>query len=428
MTFKKGQSGNPAGRPSKKKAEAKRIAAVGANRTTYTRSWLYPKQAEAIYCPERYAIVEASTKSGKTAGCISWILDEAFDKSAIYWWISPTLRQSRIAFRRIRRAFKGSLAANATELTITLPNESIIHFLTGEEPDNLYGEDVSACVMDEATRMREEAFHAVRSTLTHTRGPLRIIGNVHGRKNWAYRLARKAESGDHAGYHYAKLTSLDAIEGGILDPEELEDARTALPYEIFQELYLAEPTEDGNNPFGIPAIGNCTVPLGPGPAVVWGWDLARGKKVGADWTVGVALNEARQVCGFDRFQGPWVTQVQHIQWLTGTTPALVDATGLGDPIVEALQFAAGNYEGFTFTTLSKQQVMEELALTIQQQLIGVPEGPITTELESFEYELTRTGVRYSAPGGLHDDCVCALALANHHFSVGGPPRLRYLGG
>jgi len=72
--------------------------------------------------------------------------------------------------------------------------------------------------------------------------------------------------------------------------------------------------------------------------------------------------------------------------------------------------------------------MEELALTIQQQLIGVPEGPITTELESFEYELTRTGVRYSAPGGLHDDCVCALALANHHFSVGGPPRLRYLGG
>ena len=32
-------------------------------------------------------------------------------------------------------------------------------------------------------------------------------------------------------------------------------------------------------------------------------------------------------------------------------------------------------------------------------------------MESFEYEQTRTGVRYSAPEGLHDDCVVALALA-----------------
>ena len=34
-----------------------------------------------------------------------------------------------------------------------------------------------------------------------------------------------------------------------------------------------------------------------------------------------------------------------------------------------------------------------------------------SELETFEYEYTRTGVRYTAPTGLHDDGVCALALA-----------------
>jgi hypothetical protein len=33
------------------------------------------------------------------------------------------------------------------------------------------------------------------------------------------------------------------------------------------------------------------------------------------------------------------------------------------------------------------------------------------ELEQFEYQYTRTGVRYAAAEGLHDDCVCALALA-----------------
>ena len=43
---------------------------------------------------------------------------------------------------------------------------------------------------------------------------------------------------------------------------------------------------------------------------------------------------------------------------------------------------------------------------------GALDDPILIEeLESFEYEYTRTGVRYSAPQGCHDDTVCALALA-----------------
>jgi hypothetical protein len=36
---------------------------------------------------------------------------------------------------------------------------------------------------------------------------------------------------------------------------------------------------------------------------------------------------------------------------------------------------------------------------------------LISELEEFEYEYTRTGVRYSAPEGFYDDYVCALALA-----------------
>jgi hypothetical protein len=55
--------------------------------------------------------------------------------------------------------------------------------------------------------------------------------------------------------------------------------------------------------------------------------------------------------------------------------------------------------------------MEGLAVAIQQQHIRYPEGSIVQELESFGYAYTRTGVQSSAPEGLHDDCVCALALA-----------------
>jgi hypothetical protein len=70
-------------------------------------------------------------------------------------------------------------------------------------------------------------------------------------------------------------------------------------------------------------------------------------------------------------------------------------------------------EGFKFSMPSKQQLMEGLAVAIQQREITYPEGVITLELESFEYEYTRSGVRYSAPAGQWDDCVCALALSVH---------------
>jgi hypothetical protein len=82
-----------------------------------------------------------------------------------------------------------------------------------------------------------------------------------------------------------------------------------------------------------------------------------------------------------------------------------------DPIVEALARKSPNIEGFKFTQMSKQQLMEGLAFNIQKGRVGVLEGPMRRELESFEYEATRTGVRYAAPEGLHDDCVVALAQA-----------------
>jgi len=47
----------------------------------------------------------------------------------------------------------------------------------------LYGEDVYGAVIDEASRMKEDAWTAIQSTLTATRGPVRIIGNVKGEKN-----------------------------------------------------------------------------------------------------------------------------------------------------------------------------------------------------------------------------------------------------
>jgi len=119
-----------------------------------------------------------------------------------------------------------------------------VWFKGADHADALFGEDVYAAVIDEATRVKEEAWHAVRSTLTATEGPIRIIGNVKGRRNWAYHLARKAQGGA-PNMAYAKMTCHDAVQAGFLTTEEVDDARHQLPDAVFRELYMAEPSRRG---------------------------------------------------------------------------------------------------------------------------------------------------------------------------------------
>jgi hypothetical protein len=206
---------------------------------------------------------------------------------------------------------------------------------------------------------------------------------------------------------YAKISAHDAVAAGVLDAAEVDDARRTLPDAVFKELYLAEPSDDQGNPFGLDAIRRAIGPLSVAAPVAFGVDLAKS----IDWTVCVGLDAAGRVCRFDRFQAPWDETTARVLRALGRTPALVDCTGVGDPIVERLQRAGANAEGFLFSSPAKQSLMEGLAVAIQQGEVAFPAGPLVAELESFEYQYTRTGVRYGCAEGLHDDCVMALGLA-----------------
>ena len=375
----------------------------------YVRPFLYPKQAAFVDSQARYTVVEAATKVGKTLACMVWIFEQAIQGKAgqHFWWVAPIYPQAYIAYDRLKRYIPRGLAeANESKMSITLANGAVIEFKSGEKPDNLYGQDVWAVVIDEATRCRPEAFEALRSTTTATKGKFKIIGNVKGRKNWAYKMAQSAQGGA-PNMAYFKLTAWDAVEAGVLDRAEIDDAQRQLPAEVFKELYLAEPSDDAGNPFGLAAIQACLSQMSTADPHVWGWDLAKS----VDWTVGIALDKEGRVCRLERWQAPWRSTTRDILAMTRQTEALVDSTGVGDPILEDLQANADNFEGFKFTSSSKQQLMEGLAVAIQNREVTIPDGVLRRELESFEYVYTRTGVKYSAPEGSHDDCVCALALA-----------------
>ena len=378
---------------------------------------LYPKQWRAMYCKARFSWTEASTKSGKTIGALSWLIELAVMGGRAgreYWWVAPIIAQSKIAYRRAKRAIPPqTYKANETELTLTLFNGAVLRFKGGDNPDSLYGEDVYAAVIDEASRMREEVWTAIRSTITATRGPVRIIGNVKGRRNWFYRMARQAEAGaPDSAYH--RITAQDAIEAGVLVQEEIDAARLQLPESVARELFDAIASDDEGNPFTFDAIQRQILPMSAQPPVVWGWDLARKQ----DWTVGIGLDAMGQVCRFERFQLPWEEQIPRITGLIGGIRTVMDASGVGDPIVERIIRMGYRVEPYIFTSASKQPLMEGLAVAIQSGDIWYPKGVIVNELEAFEYVYTRTGVKYSAPVGEWDDTVIALGLAVHGSKFG----------
>jgi hypothetical protein len=385
---------------------------------SYTRPFLYNYQRAILNSSARYTVTEAATKVGKTASHIVWLFEQALTLkiNQKVWWVAPTIGQAKIAYDRMKVQItdRSVFTSNETHRTITLITGGIIEFKTAEKPDNLYGDDVYAAVFDEFTRAREEAWYALRSTLTATSGKCKFIGNVKGKKNWGHKMAMKAKAGE-PNFEYFKITAYDAANEGMKTKddrpfiEEIEDAKRELPEAVFNELYLAIPNEDGSNPFGIDYIRRCVKEYQFGEVDSYGIDLAKS----FDYAVICGLDKQSRISKLDRWQSDWGSTKRRILETIGNKQTTIDSTGVGDPIVEELQGTRPNITGLKFSQTSKQQLMEGLAVAIQNQEISIHPSMtwLIDELESFEFVYTRTGVKYSAPEGLHDDGVCALALA-----------------
>jgi hypothetical protein len=95
------------------------------------------------------------------------------------------------------------------------------------------------------------------------------------------------------------------------------------------------------------------------------------------------------------------------------THIVVERNAMGEVLVEMLQRKNLPVVAFNTTAASKTQIVEALALAIEQRSVKLLDDPVQrAELEAFEIERLPSGTfRYAAPPGMHDDMVIALALA-----------------
>lgn len=359
----------------------------------------------------RFNVLECGRRFGKTTLGENLIIDTVL-RGYPGGWFAPTYKTMLEQWKNLSRILKPVVTgSNKIEQQMAFVTGGILDFWSLDNVDSGRGRKYKRVIIDEASIIRdlEQAWNAtIRPTLTDYRGDAWFLGTPKGR-NFFHRLFSR---GEHGKLNW-KSWRLPTVANPFMDPSEVEEARQELPQHVFEQEYLGIPADDGGNPFGLQAIAACVVLMSDGEPVVFGVDLAKSQ----DWTVVCGLDAQGRVCLLERWQGQWGETRRRILSLVNGWPTLIDSTGVGDPIVEDLQRARSNIEGFKFTSQSKQQLMEGLAGSIQQGTIGFPDGWLRVELENFEYEYTRTGVRYTAPSGLHDDGVCALALANRHLRV-----------
>ena len=366
---------------------------------------LHPGQLEVFKSAERFNVLECGRRFGKTHLGIQLAIEKAID-GGLVGWFAPTYRYLADPWRDIEKILKpATVRVDRMEKRIDLVSGGCLDFWSLDSVDAGRGRRYDRIVIDEAGIVRDLGpawQETLRATLADRLGDAWFLGTPKGR-SFFHRCFERGQIGD-SGW---KSWRLPTTSNPLIKASEVAAARAELPKTVFEQEFLGIPADDGGNPFGLDSIAACVAPKSTSPPKAIGIDLAKS----VDWTVVCGLDEDGSVCLLERWQGPWGETSARIERMIEEVPCLVDSTGVGDPIVEGLQRSKPRVEGFKFSANSKQQIMEGLASAFQTRRIQIPDGWLRVECDTFEYQYTRTGVKYEAPTGMHDDGVCALALA-----------------
>ncbi len=314
--------------------------------------------------------------------------------------------------------------------------KGLIIYRSLDDPDNARGHTADGLVIDEAGYVVEPAWYEVlRPMLMDTGGWSWVIGTPHGR-NWFWREWIAAQDRDDSAAWQAPTLGVEITAAGLVrkshpleNPHvsfaEIQRMYETLPERTFRQEILAEAIEDTGGVFrGVTACA--TMPAFPQR------DYPRQTVMGVDWAktadfsvLAVVDMNTHELVALDRFnQVDWAVQRGRLRALWERwqcTAILAERNSIGDPNIEALQREGLPVQGFTTTNATKGIVIEALSLAIETGQIRYPPDPtLLAELQAYEMDRLPSGLtRYSAPEGMHDDTVIALALAWHAITQSG---------
>lgn len=300
---------------------------------------------------------------------------------------------------------------NDSELYVKLRNGSLMMFGGADNPDSWRGTNPISVVFDEYEDMKEEMWTTIiRPILTENKGTATFVGTPKGHNHF-WKIFEYAKQNEGWEAFYLPVSKTKAIPD-----EELIEAKKEMPQALYEQEFECKFLDDASQFFR-----RITENTYSGD-----WNILEDKfyQIGADlgkhldYTVLTPFDLHSFKAGpQERFnQIDWPLQKARIEAISlrhNRGKVMLDSTGLGDPIFDDLQNQGVNIEGFKFTEHSRTDLLNNLALLLEQDKIKIPndEGLIA-ELRGFRYEMGERGkLKIVVQQGLHDDRVMSLALA-----------------
>jgi phage terminase large subunit-like protein len=373
----------------------------------------HPGQVTVHNSPARFRVLSAGRRWGKTRLGVNECLDVAAHGGRA-WWVAPNYKMSEVGWRPLRRmGIKIGAEVRKVDRQIILPNGGEVTVRSADNPDSLRGEGLDFVVLDEFAYMTPEAWtEAIRPALSDRQGRALFISTPRGR-NFFWELYQRGIAGenDYASFTYPTVTN------PYIAPKEVEAAKRELPEIIFRQEYLAEFIDDQGSVFRRVQEAARLDPLSApqaGRQYIAGVDVA----ASIDYTVVSILDtESKHMVYMDRFNrvdynvlADRLAALSH-RWKLDAMK--VEANSIGQPVIDAIRAKGVPVIPFTTTSATKQTVIQNLQSAFEHGEIAVINDPILIgELLSFESKRNPSGsFAYSAPEGMHDDCVMSLAIA-----------------
>lgn len=376
-------------------------------------------QMPVLESDARFKVLVWHRKAHKTTLAINELVRQAFKVRGTYWYVAPFYSQAKKIVWDEPEMLANYVPPfvwgkrNNSEHKIPFPNGSILYVLGADRPDSLRGPNPFGVVLDEYGDMKESVWSGIVQPIM-TANPNAwawFTGTPKGKNDfWKKYQYAKQNKGTWEAWH------LKASESGIITPEGLEEARLTTTQAFFAQEYECD-FLDGATSFFRRTRDNVytvTEEVEVGHTYQIGVDLAKYQ----DWTVITPFDRNTfRALKQDRFnQIDWNLQKARIllAWHKyGKGNANIDATGVGDPIVEDLARQGMTVNPFKFTEKSKRELLTHLALLLEQDKIKIPnDDELLAELDSIRWEMTENGrTRIATIEGMHDDRVMSLALA-----------------
>lgn len=231
---------------------------------------------QALRAKTRYKVVVSGRRGGKTYGAGAEILARVTRSQSLVGYMAPTYRMAKgLMWDWLLWNTPPDWIANVnrSELVMELVNGSRVALFGGQNYDSVRGLGFDHFEFDEVQDIKREAWaEVVRPALSDRKGSAAFRGTPKGRANWLFDLAQNAKIDEQWS-----LITYTTIEGGLVDAEEVEQARIDLDERTFRQEYEASfETATGLVYYTFDRTANVhtkAVPLKPSERLILTWDF-----------------------------------------------------------------------------------------------------------------------------------------------------------